>query len=255
MLSRKRFEKILDLGGQISWKILKSASFEPEQKAFMLSSHEKFLDAIENDWKEGDWDNFLMRFPHRTHILLFLYIRHHLNDKEYYEILGRIINSIYMYDYERLIRYLLRPIGRDVKYMKYMMSAWERKRLATLETNTIFRGCSACNQAGYSWTLSPKHAKFFAERNRGEVFIMKGTFDKSDAIAYWSREKEIFLEPDKVKNITVERAYYNEEASTNSYQHGVHLRVSRATWRDKEYQKIFQEEIPKMPIITNSIYQ
>ena len=64
------------------------------------------------------------------------------------------------------------------------------------ERGTIYRGAKIKTALGHSWTLDKDKAKWFASRYNGPSVLQKGEFKKKDVIAYFDREKEIFIDMD-----------------------------------------------------------
>ena len=139
MLDRNKISEFLQMETSDS-RMMQSPSFAPNDGFIskMIEFHNETIPSIELALRNRNWQEVMTYFPRRANIIVFLYIRHHLNDEEYFRMLGWIINDIYMQDYEDLVLYLLKD--RDAKYIKHMMTIEERKTFEELQTNTIFRG-------------------------------------------------------------------------------------------------------------------
>lgn len=183
------------------------------------------------------WMDFICCFPYRTRFLVFLYIKDSLKDKTYYELLGQVLGTVYTWDYSRELLYLI--YNRSRRYMKYMMDPDERNALAALNASVIYRGCSSSNSNGHSWTLDLEQAKFFARRHAGKAIVLKGEFDKSDVMAYFERDNEIFIDPKKVRNITV----VEERENWHRERWDVHGRIYAMTAEDPVYQEFRKLEV------------
>lgn len=86
-----------------------------------------------------------------------------------------------------------------------MMNAAERRALRALpETMTVYRGCRAHNRAGWSWTLDPKKAEWFARRFGRVGIVRTGTVPKARVLAHFlgRGEAEVLLAPGAVRGIT-----------------------------------------------------
>lgn len=89
-----------------------------------------------------------------------------------------------------------------------MMGPEEREILAAFpETVTVYRGCRWHNKRGWSWTMVPGVAEWFARRFNKSGFVLTGTVARKDIIAYWDSrgESEVFVRPESV-TITKTRA-------------------------------------------------
>ena len=204
----------------------------------------KHAKILEKSYRERNWKEMWCLFPARTRIIPFLYIRKHLDDRTYYEVLGDLINNgCYMGDYLREIEYFLYAPDRDHSFIKYMMSADERKVFEKLSKGTIYRGCSRFNKDGYSWTTDIEKTRYFASLHKGKSMILKGTFDPKDAIAYFSREKEIFIHPSNVHDKSVVEKFHNKRYGGNPFSGTVHQKVYDFVQNDPVYNSFFKNEL------------
>jgi len=139
------------------------------------------------------------RFP------AFLIMRGELNDDQYFHCLGICLTSeCYATDYPHLIRALLSE--RSPHAQRHLMDEKEQMHLEKLPPELIiYRGVCPNFVDGFSWTLSEEKAEFFANRHSDcgrDSGIFKGVCKKQDVIAYFSREDEIFIDPENVQNVT-----------------------------------------------------
>lgn len=137
----------------------------------------------------------LARFP------CFLELREMLNDEEYFQFLGQcLVSECYATDFPDGIRTCLE--SRPIKFRKFLMSTEEQECFNNLPDEiVIFRGCAPGCVKGFSWTLSLDRARFFADRHKNlgsDSGVFQGKCKKSDVIAYFAREEEIFLFPENV---------------------------------------------------------
>lgn len=191
--------------------------------------------------QQQKWDDAFSLFPRRTNIILFLHIQEYLNDEQYYTRLGLILNDIYMADYAKLIRKLLWAENRNHKKMKYLTDKAHWKTLSQIKDGTtVYRGCTKYKQYGWSWTIDKEHTRLFANRNEGQVCIYKGIIDKIDVIAYYEREKEIFIEPDNVQDIDIEETWYNEKPQVHCYNAVIHQAILDYLESDEKYIEIMK---------------
>lgn len=73
------------------------------------------------------------------------------------------------------------------------------------ERITVYRGVTSVNSKDlkvFSWTLSPKRAKWFAARFNDKVQkVFQAELPKEGALAYFSDEEEIIANPFMLENI------------------------------------------------------
>ncbi len=201
----------------------------------LVKRRQDFVDKVYELQKGGRWEDFMGSFPMRTQFIVFIYIKDELNDRQYYELLGQVLGSVYMGDYYHEMLYLIHRRGKRDR--EFMMSAAERNVLAALDAKVIYRGCGLENRDGYSWTLDLEQAQFFAKRHTGATMVLKGEFDKTDAMAYFDREQEIFIDPRKVRNITVIEEHQNGPRE----RWDVHGNIYAMTVEDPVYREFRQE--------------
>lgn len=200
---------------------------------------------ILNNYKSKNWEELLTSFESFQYFPVFLDIYQELDDKSYFTLLGDILSgSTYYHDYSDVIRYLLNHSQRDVKYRKYLMNSDERKFLKSLKANTIYRGCSNQHVDGYSWTLNYEKADFFAKRIYGEALILKGSFIKSNAIAYFDREDEIFINPKHVSDIRIVERIDNHPNQKDDDEHdrrNKNQEIRDIVKKTEPYEKLLRE--------------
>jgi hypothetical protein len=167
---------------------------------------------------EGDWHRYV--FAHELAYILdvFSKIAKQLSDKEYWTVLGAVYNQSENLWQQK--RKLVRLLTADREEREFLMNGRERNHLAKLpSTLTIHRGYQYRNADGWSWTLAPKKAEWFARRFEvlgGKPTVATGKVKKRDVIAYFSgrREQEIVVDPAvvKVTERSVLQAQRNEDS-------------------------------------------
>lgn len=82
---------------------------------------------------------------------------------------------------------------------------------AMVDPLAIYRGCCGHNQNGYSWSLDPQRAEYFASPSQGWTnaprrFIASGKVKKTSVLAYITRrnEEEIVVLPASVTDLKFE---------------------------------------------------
>jgi hypothetical protein len=101
-------------------------------------------------------------------------------------------------------RQLVRLLTANRSRREQLMSAYERRYFARLPSRlTIYRACEPRRVPGWNWMLDESKARRSLEMLR----LATGRARRSDVIAYFSRrrEKEIVVDPAKVKIVGIER--------------------------------------------------
>jgi hypothetical protein len=161
--------------------------------------------AVTDAKTEKKWHDFVFLHERAYRCETFKQIQDDLSDTDYWNILGDIyIDSESVHSNLAFFKSTLcspRPCREQI------MNTQERRYLARLsERLTIYRGCWSAKGTGWSWTLDPKKAKWFAlrfyEAFGGRPTVLVGEVGKNNVIAYFSRrkEKEIVVNP---KTVTV----------------------------------------------------
>jgi hypothetical protein len=143
---------------------------------------------------------FMYERPYRLHG--FLQIMHHLDDKNYWELLGSIWS-----DSENIwqnFKVWLKLLADDRPGKEHFMDAEEREALAKLpDVLVVHRGyVKGKNKNGLSYTLSKEKAEWFAKRfSNGNPAVCTRRVKKTDVLAYLTGrgEDEIVLKPEALK--------------------------------------------------------
>tara|TARA_B100001971_G_C18189484_1_gene537724 strand:- start:184 stop:1338 length:1155 start_codon:yes stop_codon:yes gene_type:complete len=173
------------------------------------------------DWERTFlWLSVWEKFPK------FLEIHEELEDDDYFSILGDILHmGTYYSDYEIEFDYLLNNPDRDMNNRIHLMDEEEQKIFKLIpERGTIYRGAKDGMEYGFSWTLEQEKAEWFAKGYPGDAVLLKGQFQKDDVIAYFDREKEIFIDPVNV-NWDVINDYSNDEGTRPLQRYAMHIDV------------------------------
>ena len=152
-------------------------------------------------YKNKEWRELFIWFQSHVRFPLFLEIYEELNDEEYFSFLGMVLNrGSYFYDFSEELLFLLNHPKKDINKRFKLMDEKELKIYNSLpERGTIYRGAKIKTAIGHSWTLDKDKAKWFASRYNGTTVLIKGEFKKKDVIAYFGREKEIFIDPENIR--------------------------------------------------------
>ena len=150
-----------------------------------------------------DWYGYVFVHALPYQLDVFAKIAKRLTDEEYWTILGAVYTE--SENLWRQKRKVVRLVTADRKKREFLMNGRERNYLAKQPNKlTIYRGYQYRNADGWSWTLDPKQAEWFARRfeaRGGKPTVATATVNKRDVIAYFSRrrEKEIVVDPAIVK--------------------------------------------------------
>lgn len=178
------------------------------------------------DYKNQKWDSLFLLADSYIKFPIFLEIHEELNDHDYFSILGDILHmGSYYSDYEIEFDYLLNNPDRDMNNRIHLMDDDEQRIFNKLpKKGTIYRGAKENYFDGFSWTLEQEKAEWFAKAYPGEAVLLKGQFQKDDVIAYFDREKEIFIDPVNV-NWKVINDYLNDEGTRPLQRYAKHSGV------------------------------
>ena len=165
-------------------------------------------EAAEKALAEERWLDYVLLHEPPYRVAVFAKLAKKLPHTVYWKSLGELY--IYTENIWQRKRQLARLFASDRPDRKQLMSAYERRYLASLPNRlTIFRGSLSMRAQGWSWTLDEKKALGFAKRlerlGLGIPRVATGKAKKSDVIAYFSRrkEKEIVIDPSKVKIVQI----------------------------------------------------
>ncbi|MCA9052153.1 MAG: hypothetical protein KDA89_25630 [Planctomycetaceae bacterium] len=150
-----------------------------------------------------EWKEYVFTHERPYQLDAFSRIAKRMSDTTYWSILGSVYTeSENLWQQKPKLVCLLTV---DRKQREFLMNGRERGYLKELpSTLTIYRGYQYRNANGWSWTLDPKKAHWFAHRFKGlggKPTVATGRVKKRDVVAYFSRrqEKEIVVDPSAVK--------------------------------------------------------
>ncbi len=156
--------------------------------------------AVEQALVEGDFGRYLMLHDKSDRFDKLLSIQDRLSNKLYYELLGDTwTTSEYVSQYfdEWYEAFTVERADRH-----YCMTPGERTEFSLLsESIRIYRGHTADNANGLSWTTDKDLAIWFANRFKEDgPQVTEGMIDKKWVLAYFNRrnEHEIVAHPDSV---------------------------------------------------------
>jgi len=151
---------------------------------------------------EERWLDYVF-FHEPSHRLgVFAKLAKKLPDAVYWNSLGGLY--IKTGDIWRQKRQLVRLLAANRPRREQLMSANERRYFARLPSRlTIYRACEPRRVPGWNWMLDESKARRSLETLR----LATGRARRSDVIAYFSRrrEKEIVIDPSKVKISSIEK--------------------------------------------------
>lgn len=184
------------------------------------------------------FDKLFCLVESQARIWLFLELQDEMDDIAYFRYLGETLTFTYVSFDPELFKYLWSPPNRDLSLRNHMMSEEEISVLYELPSEVIiFRGNSIHKEVGFSWSLSKEIATPFARRHRpqrGE--LIEGTCHKSKIIAYFSREKEILIDP---KDVVIHvRTPIEPGESVNTYRINRHDQIWHQIKKSVSYKKI-----------------
>ena len=185
------------MGDMVHHPLVVVPIFQPERFAYVYHLYTKKKKVAEKLRQKGDWSSYMLVHEKPYLLDVFAAIEKQLSDEEYWIILGEVYTrSENAWQHWRKLKRLLTA---DRKQRELLMNGKDRNYLAKLpSTLTIHRGIQHGNAAGWSWTLDPKKARWFARRfGDGKPTVATGTVKKRDVIAYFSflREREIVVDP------------------------------------------------------------
>lgn len=189
------------IGPVIKHPLLFAVPYAPVMNAMINEAFRAKKAAVAEAKNTGRWDHYLWLHerPYRVHA--FARIAAQLNDRTYWEQLGRLwTDSENIFEAEALWLRLLTDPARAAN-RGLMMTSEERAHLAALPDRiTVYRGYSQPGRGnGMSWSLSRDVARRFAFRftvdTRGQ--IARREVDRAEVIAYFGGrgEQEIVLAP------------------------------------------------------------
>jgi hypothetical protein len=159
--------------------------------------------------KEGNWVlaiDLIIEKPFRVEYLLKYQSK--IPDDQYWELLRFVWSGVEnLWQYKGLIHLLFK--GRDKGTIREMFHEDDLPYWDTLPgAITIYRGCTLRNKMGWSWTLSKKTAKWFANRfwqKRPRVYW--AVVPKDSCICYINSrdEQEVIINPSLLTDIKEEK--------------------------------------------------
>lgn len=185
-----------------------------------------------------DFDQLFCLVETQAQIWLFLELQDEMDDTTYFCHLGKILTFTYVSFDPALFKYLLNNPYRDLSLKNNMMSKEELDTFVKLPLEVIiYRGNVVGKEAGFSWTLSKDIAITFARRHFPHAGqLLMGTCLKSNIIAYFSREEEIFIDPRDVIIHTKEPVEAGERI--NTFRINGHDQVWHQIKKSASYKKI-----------------
>ncbi|MGA7722736.1 MAG: hypothetical protein WCA84_16325 [Ignavibacteriaceae bacterium] len=195
--------------------------------------------------EKKEWRKLFSTFPTEYYLLIFLLIQDKLTSKTYWQLLGEVLqNEVCFSDYSYAIMGLLNNPNIDINFRDRIMTAKERKLFSKENSKYIYRGCVKKFRDGFSWTPEFTEALGFAYRRPGISYVYRAEFDKGDVIAFFERDTEIFIEPNKLKNITPLFRLTNLCPGTADSFHRVQRSIAIGFYREnKIFQKIIKDII------------
>ncbi len=203
----------------------------------------EMVDHILDSYTKKDYvDLFELLLGDMAVFPFFVMIHDEMDNESYFKVLGRVLKcETYSADERGLVSFFLNNPKRDSSLKHYMMEDEEVQKLKGLpEEITIFRGTTFNTIDGYSWTLDIKHAEFFAKRHNANAnpIIVQGTCLKSDVIAFFTREDEIFISPENVLNYKTIRKVKDVDNNRDRSKLSIYLNVLEKLRGSEEYYEL-----------------
>ena len=147
--------------------------------------------------RQGNWSRYVYTHENPYRVDAFGEIQDNLGDPQYWKLLGQLwVGSENIWQNLDDWKELLANETRNLKLRPLMMDRQERRVLKNLaEPIPIYRGCREHNREGLSWTLDYDQAEWFAKRFSPKGSVEEREITKDQAIAYFSREREIVIDP------------------------------------------------------------
>ena len=210
---------------------------------FNRSPHPKTVENIYDNYVKNEFVDLFGIVGDEAVFPFFVLIQNEMDDESYYKVLGRVLTcETYSADVKELMRFFLNNPNRNNSLKHNMMNEEELLKLDSLpEEISIFRGTRIESIGGYSWTLDVRHAEFFAKRHnnsRRYPIIVQGTCLKSDVIAFFSREDEIFISPEHVSNSKIIKFVKDVFNHSSNPKLSGHLNVLEKLRASKEYREL-----------------
>jgi hypothetical protein len=173
---------VVGLGQCLQHPLVYSVPHFPALNAMLNAQYVAKQEYIARAKRERKWSSVIMLHekPYRWPALAGIASK--LSDKEFWEQFGSVwTDSENIWQNRDTIRRLL-DCGRP--HRECIMDDDERKALADLpERVTIYRGHQRVNLDGWSWTLDPKKARWFANRWQQNGRVATRTIHRSEIIA------------------------------------------------------------------------
>ena len=174
----------------ITHPLLISVPYFEETNALMNTQLKVRKEAAKKHLKNKNFSSYI--FLHEKPYMLeaFLEVMFELNDKEYWQNLRSIWESIEN-NWQNL-KIWKTLLNSDRGSREYFMDDEEKIFFDSLPNQiTIHRGHTFNNKNGFSYTLDYEKAVWFSKRFNKKGAVLTKIIDKSDAFAYLSGEKEI----------------------------------------------------------------
>lgn len=177
------------LGPCIQHPLVYSVPHHPAMNAMcnaQLAAKKQYLARAK---RERRWSSFIMLYEKPYRWEAFEWIANRLPDGEFWEQFGSVwVDSENIWQNRDRIRRLLES-GRPGR--QAIMDKSEREHLDGLpERVTIYRGHQRVNADGWSWTLCPKKARWFANRWHQNGRVATRTIQRSEIVAVILRRNE-----------------------------------------------------------------
>ncbi len=186
------------------------AGVKPDGAAWINHLVKTAEQAAEQALADGRWLDYVLLHEPPYRVAVFAKLAKKLPDAVYWKALGEIY--IYTENIWQHKRRLANLFASGRPHRQQLMSAYERRYLAHRPSRlTVYRAFPSRQLQGWSWTLDEKKglwaAKKLAMVGLGTPKVATGKAKKSDVIAYFSRrkEKEIVIDPVKVKVVEIEK--------------------------------------------------
>jgi len=219
-------------GAMVKHPLVFSMLPDPRYNHMLNQQLQSKLESLEEAKLEKDFYScvFLHERPYRIATLLSL--AKHMETETYWNLVRAVWeDSENMWQYKRYIRKLFYPqhwskklTGLELidiygyKWNDHLMDKEELKYLCTLPDDvTIYRGYCHHNKRGWSWTLSPSKARWFAKRfddmgGTHQPMVAVATVKREMIIAYIAGrgESEIIVDPkmlEEIKSVPIDKLY------------------------------------------------
>lgn len=199
------------LGPQVRHPLLYVIPCIPQ---FHAVSNQQYLakkGVVEKAKAEKDWGRILAMYerPYRMTMLKELSSTESIDESRFWSLFHEMwVDSENLYCEKAWLRTILRGKYGDPRQI---MDEEERAKYESLpEQIVVYRGCTAHNKVGFSWTLNRDKAKWFARRfyivGKTLPLLLTATINKKDvaAVILGRDEQEVVL-PRQPKNVREEK--------------------------------------------------